>query len=370
MNWVESHRQSEQFAVAAHEALRRGDNNLAVSLFGEAAEQEAIAFSALSEDKPRTLGITAISATALWYKARCFSKAEQFAHKALSMQSLPPFAQIELRGLLQAIWNEKAQEDAGIAFAPGQVVVSVRGGEVVTGGAPLDLILGRVQIVQNLFYRTAEFLKSVPLRIKGPPSKEIQEKYRPWLFQSVPGSYQFIVAVQRPQQHEMFSTDDPEPEILTETFLSILRGAANESAEVLESVVPSSDYRKTFLKLTRNLAPTGKSFKELEIRGTTEATSVLLSASSRKQISDTLRPVAASNGKVGEQETTIRGTLRALHLENDWLEVIVDGQNIRVSGVGETVDDLIGPMVNQQVVVRAKSGKGDKLSFIDIEQDE
>jgi hypothetical protein len=68
--------------------------------------------------------------------------------------------------LLQAIWNEQAQKEAGVSFVSGQVVVSVKGGQVVTGGAPLDLILGKVHIVENLFYRTAEFLKSVPLREK------------------------------------------------------------------------------------------------------------------------------------------------------------------------------------------------------------
>ena len=67
--------------------------------------------------------------------------------------------------------------------------MSVKGGEVVAGGAPLDLIIDKVQIVQSLFYRTAEHLKSLPLRKKGPPSKDIQEGCRPWLFQSVPGSY-------------------------------------------------------------------------------------------------------------------------------------------------------------------------------------
>jgi hypothetical protein len=284
---------------------------------------------------------------------------------------MPVFAVDELRGLLQAIWNEQAQQQAGVSFVPGQVVVSVRGGEVVTGGAPFDLILNEVQIVQSLFYRTAEYLQSAPLRKKGPPPKELQERCRPWLFQSVPGSYQFAVAIQKPAQGEMFETDTPEPEVLTEKFLSILRAAGEDPAEALKVIVPKEDYRSTFLKLTRNLAPTGKVFDQMEIRGAGDRRPIVLSSSSRKVISETLRmPTEAVPAEIAGPETTLHGTLRALDLDNDWLEVSVDGTHKRVTGVGETVDDLIGPMVNREVNVRVRSGRRAALTFIDIEQEE
>src|SRR5258708_5789732 len=38
---------------------------------------------------------------------------------------------------------------------------------------------------------------------------------------------------------------------------------AEDPGDTLEAVVPKQDYRDTFLKLTRNLAPTGKSFDRL-----------------------------------------------------------------------------------------------------------
>ena len=168
------------------------------------------------------------------------------------MHGVPAFALHDLRELLQAIWNEQAQREAGVSFVPGQVVVSVKGGEVVSGGAPLDVVLDKVQIVQSLFFRTAEFLKDMPLRKHGRPSKELQARCRPWLFQSVPGSYQFAVAIQKPPQEEMFPSGDPEPEVLTETFLSILRAAGEDPGGSLKAVVPKDDYRTTFLKMTRN----------------------------------------------------------------------------------------------------------------------
>jgi len=371
MSWASLHRESEESAVAAHEALRRGEVARARELFAQAATAEMRAFESAGVDKPRTLGVTGVSAVALWYKAGQLEEAEQFAHRAAAQVTMPAFAMAELRELLQAIWNERAQQEAGIKFVSGQVIVSVRGGDVVTGGAPLDLILNKVQIVESLFYRTAEFLKSLPLRKKGPPSKTIQERCRPWLFQSVPGSYQFAVAIQKPAQEEMFPTDEPEPETLTETFLSILRAAGEDPVEALKAVVPEDDYRETFLKMTRNLAPGGRTFEEMEIRGTGDRKPIVLSVGTRKLIADTLRgPASKPADKQSEGETVLHGTLRALDLDEDWLEVVVDGQHKRVKGVGDVVDDLIGPMVNHEVSVRVRPGKRNTLTFVDIEQDE
>jgi hypothetical protein len=63
--------------------------------------------------------------------------------------------------------------------------------------------------------------------------------------------------------------------------------------------------------------------------------------------------------------------LRALDLDKDWLEIVLDDANHqRVSGVGEAVDDLIGPMVNHNVAVRARVGKGGVFRFVDIEMEE
>jgi hypothetical protein len=273
--------------------------------------------------------------------------------------------------LLQAIWNETAQREAGLSFVPGQVLVSVKGGQVITGGAPLDLIVDKVQTVQSLFYRTAEYLKALPLRKKGPPPKEIQERCRPWIFQSVPGSYQFAVAVQKPAQSELFPSEEPEPEILTEKFLAILKAAAEDPEGALLKEVQRDDYRLTFLKMTRNLAPTGRVFAQMEVRGAGDRTAVVLSPGSRKLISETLKgPSVPTDAQIDRPNSVLlRGVLRALDLDDDWLEVSVEGESKRIKGVGEAVDDLIGPMVNREVNVRVQPVRK-SLLFIDIELNE
>ena len=305
-------------AEAAHDAFRRGDIEQGKLLFRQAADLEAQALAALDPTKVRTLGITAVSTAALWYKAGEFQEAARAAHSASVIPSLPSFAMEELRSLLQAVWNEDARRDAGVSFVPGQVLVSVKGGDIVTGGAPLDLILEKVQTVQSLFYRTAEFLKAAPLRKKGPPSKDLQERCRPWLFQSVPGSYQFAVAIQKPLQTDMFPTVDPEPEVLTSTFLSILKAASEDPDEGLKKIVDKEDYRQTFLKMTRNLAPTGKTFDRMEISGVGDREPVVLHPGSRKIISDSLRgPVT----NPASQQKAMQYYSRVFYVLSIWIEI-------------------------------------------------
>jgi predicted nucleotide-binding protein len=113
MNWLSFHQDSETLAASAHEALLRGDATRAKQLFGQAADAEERALEILNVDKPRTLGITAVSAVALWYKAGELDRAEQLAHRAAAMNAMPPFAKDELRELLQTIWSEQTQTAAG-----------------------------------------------------------------------------------------------------------------------------------------------------------------------------------------------------------------------------------------------------------------
>ncbi len=371
MSWMTFHKSSEESATAAHDALRHGDAQLARKLFFNAAIAETEALETLASDKPRTYGITALSAVALWYKAGELAKAEEVAYRALVRGGLPNFAIDQLRSLLQSIWNEAALKQANVSFVPGQVIVSVKGGEVVLGGAPLDLVVEKVQTVQALFYRTAEFLRGLPLRRRGPPTRDIQELCRPWLFQSVPGSYQFAVAIQGPRQNDFFNKPQPEPREVATAFLSILKLAVDDPTEGLAKAVPDKEYKTTFLKLTRNLAPSGKLFSQMEIRPSDDNRPIVLSPESRKTISSTLRSERAADVPSADaRPVTVHGVLRALDLNRDWLEITVEDQVVHINGVGETIDDVIGPMVNHRVTVQAVVDAKGKYKFRDVELDE
>ncbi len=372
MSWATDHNQAMRIAEAAHDANKSGDYIRARTLFADAAKLEEQALRKLGPNQTRTLGITAISATSLWLKSREYSRTEQLAYHLMSLANLPEFARKELRTILQTVWHEQIQGETDLKFAPGQVHVSVKGGQVVTGGAPADLILNRIQTIESLFYRTAKLYDKQPLRRSGLPSKRIQEMCRPWLFQSPPGSFQFMVAIQEIAQPSLFPEDIPDARSLTEKFLSIVRATTEDPENELPRIVHDGGYRNVFLRLSRNLAPNGKASKSLEIRSLNDPTPVTLSAETRVSITNTIREeqnrLLISPNEL-KNTITIEGVLRALDLDRDWLEVSTENKSIKVHGVNDTVDDVIGPMVNHTVRVKAFTRKR-KYHFVDIKSDE
>ncbi|GAB3479251.1 hypothetical protein [Polaromonas eurypsychrophila] len=366
MSWALFHTESERLAIDAQLELRAGNFDRANELYKGAAVAERKALDQLDASKLRTRGITAVSAVSLWYKAGEYAVAEQLAHSMLADSLLPEFSREELRNLVQAIWTESSKRKANVAFVPGQVMVSVKGGEVVTGGAPLDLIVDKVQTIQSMFYRTIEYLQGVDHRRAGPPSRELQESCRPWLFQSAPGSYQFSVAIQKPKQDDFFK-ENVEPRRIAQHFLEIVSASTFEDGAALESLVSDKAYRATFLKLARNLAPTGKTFERIELRGSGEVKPVCLDTGTRSSINAQLRQERPQSPEVDKSPEELRGTLRAVHLDKDWLDIVVDGVSLHIEGLQDAVDDVIGPMVNRSVLVKVIRLNGKKLKFVDIE---
>ena len=154
-------------------------------------------------------------------------------------------------------------------------------------------------------------------------------------------------------------------------FLEILKATASNDTSQLESIVPKAEYRNVFLKLSRNLAPTGKTFGSIELRAATGENSIALTPEARTAMNHTLKnnqPVGVQ--VAGDTEEELTGTLRALDLEKDFLNVIIDGQALHIVGLGDAMDDVIGPMVNKSVKVRVIRGNKGPIRFRDIELDE
>lgn len=105
MTWIEHHTASSRAAADAEVALRQGAGDRAAELYRAAAEAEERALAELDPAKTRTLGITAVSAVALWYKGHDFARARELADR-LDSDALPPFARTQLREIVDAIEAE------------------------------------------------------------------------------------------------------------------------------------------------------------------------------------------------------------------------------------------------------------------------
>lgn len=375
MSWDEHHGHSERLAAEAERTARSGNRAAAADLYRQAAEAEAAALDDVGREKSRTRGVTAVSAVALWYKAHDLLNAELLAHRCLASGDLPGFAQSQIRELLTLIWTTKSAEATGVRFVPGDVLVSVKGGDVVYGGAPLDLIVKKVEGVQAALLRTVEMLLGREFRRRGGPPTDIQSMFKPWLFQAPAGSYQFAVRVQEPAQMELWESDRPKIDQITGTFLQILHASATDPDAQMEALVPDKQYRDAFLNLSRNLAPTGRSFERLDIRDAGAPAVVVASfeVETRHGLNAAIRRSRPSKAESPTESTeTIRGTLRALHLDKDWLEVATINnrpQHLKIEEAGDVLDDVVGPMVNRLVNVSVIR-RGKKLVYQDIELEE
>lgn len=367
MTWVEYHRASEVAAAQATIAQNAGITSASLEWFRKAAELEQKALSDIPADKPRTRGVVAISASSLWLNSESYDEAESIALDVLRDNTLPDFAREQAREICQMIWIKRKFQEANVGFLPGMVTVSIKGKEIAYGGAPLDLIVEKVQAIQAIFFRTIEYKRGMPHRLRGAAPKEVQEACRPWLFQAPPGSYQFTVAVKTPSQKDFFR-EEIRPNEIAEEFLRVLSASISEDASALDEIVTDSQYKNTFLKLSRSLVPSGKNHDRIDLRSGHSEVSV--TAENRAAISKKIsasRVAVAKPADSSLQEEQISGTLRAVNLDEDWLIVHQGGEQIRIDNLGDTADDVIGPMVNKNVVVRVLSNSFRKV-FIDIER--
>lgn len=362
MSWSDLHKRSTELAFDAGR-MRATNRAGAEAIYRQAAALEVEALDSISVGKPRTNGIIGVSAASLLFKGAEYRRAADLALQLLNGDP-PSDVREQLQGILQAVWSEEAKREAAVRFLPGQVIVSLSGGEIVTGGAPLEVIISKVQNIQSLFIRTIEYLSDLPFRSRGPAPVEIRDYCRPWLFQAPAGSYQFAVAVEAPKQSDMFK-GHINPRDITDKFLDIMQAATADTTDRLEQIVDREDYRDAFVKLTRNLSPTGRSYDRVRIYSYDNPKEVILSADARTYTNEyvaTLMPAVEE-----AEKGTIAGVLRALDLDRDWLEVEVKGRHQRITGLEDAVDDIIGPLVNREVrVTFLRSGR--RLTYLDIEE--
>jgi len=216
--------------------------------------------------------------------------------------------------------------------------------------------------ISKIFYRTTEMLLDLPLRTRGNPSQDVRKYCDPWLFQALPGSYQFAVRVRKPQDYEQLSfpgMSSGEAELrveqITKKFLEVIRATTQDPEGELMEIVPREDYRKAFLKSAQDLAPplTGKTFDQIEIKSSSdiEPRPVVLLPETRSVIKEVLKKNKPKSLESSEDRViSLKGTLRNLHLDNDWLEISINGETQKIYGAGEEIDDRVGPMVNRRVV--------------------
>ena len=354
MSWKEHHRKSATLAAEAEHALRGGKTENARELYARAAAAELLAVADLDVAKQRTLGISVVSAAALHYKAHDFAQSQAIAYAWLAKTVLPDFAVKQLRTLLETIWTEERQDLLGIEFAPQRVLVSAQGGDVLRGGARLDVIVPTMDRVLKLLRRTADMVSGAEFRTGGPQTPFVKDHFRPWVLQTPPGSYQFAVAMEQQPSERGIPSQASFPSDVVEQALAILSAATEASATTLRGIVPDEHYQRCFLGLVHDLAPSGTSHDRLVWRstGTSADTDVTLDIGTRRKLARMLRPDRRSPKQDDlPNERRLVGKMHAVDLDQQWLELTDRGTSYRVTGVSASFRDHVVALLDKMVVV-------------------
>src|SRR5262249_41903747 len=153
---------------------------------------------------------------------------------------------------------------------------------------------------------------------------------------------------------------------VVDQFMQIVEASASDQLDRLTATVQQPEYRAAFLKLTRNLAPRGKQFSELELKTADNRSRILLGTETQVNIKNSLRSLSVPEYVMTETPETIKGILRAVHLDDDWLEIVREGVPVKIEGLQDSMDDVIGPMINRAVAAVALR-RNEKYRLIDIE---
>jgi hypothetical protein len=355
------HRQAEHLMADAEMLTVGGRVDEAATRWLEAARLEAEVFAQIPEDRPKTRGIIAVSTVALYRRAGALSEAIHAAYGYLATGGIPAEWQAELEDLVDRARQERQALVAGRTLGAESLVISLRGGSIGTGLAPLDLVARELLQMEKCTLRVGEWLSGKRFRTHGPAARDVAQLVNPVIGDPVSGSFRFQLRFEAPVQPALPGLErEPllTPDSLAATLFEILDAIAHDTADSLSSRIEDTDYRTAFLKLVRSLAPDGRQFDEIEFQrsGGRSNASVVLDVATRdavqRQLADVQQLQDPADSDLKDQ---FSGILRALDLDKGTLalsegSVVKQRKNCKAAR-GAVLDDIAPPLMNRPVIV-------------------
>ncbi len=347
--------QSELLAYQAEKAVQRGDAQRATMLYLQAAELEEQVALSVPDTSPRVRGALAVSATALWYKAGQYLRAEALACRFLGGEPVAPDAMEELRRLLARCWRESEVE---AAKAPGELwiplEVTLDGGRVRPGLAPASVVRERQQLTSTMLTRVAELQLGEPLRNRGEARGRVHKVARIFEAPAQVHSYgvQLYVVSSQGQMKGTPGSGRLSAASVVNQFLELAETAQRNPRD-LAKLVKDGAYQRAFLLGFRDLAPDGERVASVSFSGAgclVRAPSVTFEPMDRTAITAALE----EGGEHGTME--VEGILKHLKLtgKSPSIAIEVEGRLMTFRIARGKFDETIGPKVNRRVKIIAQ----------------
>lgn len=349
---VDLHRQVEELMAQADHAKSQHRPDEAKRFYLSAAPLEEAAFHHIPEDRPRTRGIIAISAVALYRDGGATAQAIRLAHEILAASApLPSDARNELYELITEIRLQELEPSLDFVLGPHVFDVSFAGGLADSGYAPIEAVSLKLQQFRNFLLRVAEWQNHDTFRVKGSASKFVEQMCRPVMSQPSLGSFRFKLRFAAPKQPQLPGMETILPDKVAIHFLDIVDAVAVGAAERLEGQVPDDQYRTTFVKMVRGLIPSGDEIENIQISRVSGDGGTVQSTTISQQTGTLIRrsfPMLAPKNDMDRVEEA--GILRALNLDTRYLTIVKESEKVRFRfDKGVILDDVVGPFVNHRV---------------------
>jgi len=348
--------ESQLRVLEAEGLLRGGDVSAARQRYIEAADLQRALVESLPHERHRTRAVYGFSAATLYFRGHDLDEAERLASELLSQSWVEDHSRTQLRELLSRIWNERDFEAAHCELAARPLSVVLRNGEVRFGLAPTDVVDARIRSVLNLFQRIAAWINHVPAA-RRPPSI-MEEAYQTFASQPIAGSYRIDLHLAQPQQFLLdfpeIESPPPPPDQVLDDFMQFVSRAARDDYDAVQDFVPDEDYRRTFVRLIRNVVPDGTRVGEVEFRRGDEPkeAAVTLYPAHRHSLRQMVRRARPSPTPGTEaRATSFSGTLRAVDLDRNLLRLDMKEQKLTFRKAEDIFDDVVGPMLNKLVTI-------------------
>jgi len=247
-------------AEEAAQARRKGHKK-ALALFEQAFESERQAASLVSSDNEPTFSVLHRSAASLAIDCGRFRDAEKLISRALAAEPPDEIAE-ELRELLDQVYFNMSLNLRGLALEEEEFEMTISGDLARSRYVQSDELIGRMDDMKRLIYRTAERRANLPFREAGAVPKAIKDEMDVYISSPNEGHNRFSVNfhVARPRsQTELWRS--PKPAQVINDIMSCLELVERKEEKKLERKIEDPAYLRNFLGLARHLAPDGQAVK-------------------------------------------------------------------------------------------------------------
>jgi hypothetical protein len=350
------------FARARRERERAGD------LLRQAYENErqAATMVADSVELEPTRSVLLRSAASLALECGEPREAERLIAIALAGNPAEQLIE-ELRDLLEQVYFQRHLALRGIALDPTEFQLSIAGQAIGFGMAESEHLVGRVQHLQTVVYRTAERKRGREFRERGRRSDALQNEVQ--LYLSAPRAASFAITCKIGTRQMAFPEMDFVQEVVDEVIDCFdLFGAGQEQS--LRERIPDPAYYRNFVGLARRIAPDGEDVRTVGITAVKadQERRVVLSTPRRR----TPRPVPRQEGLAEPPpRVEVRGVLKFSDSRDERRGIIqvVDERNAshRIRVPSGMMRDIVRPMYEDEVIVTARRRRSGGLMLETID---